>query len=76
MPNQDEVDACSEITEQKVVVFRNIWDRLATILQWKLLDFSNHVEVDESDTEGVAEQTDQEIVSEVKSMNEQDDPET
>ena len=40
----------------------------------ELPDFSNYVEVHEGNTEVVAELTDQEIVSEVKSMNKEDDP--
>ena len=73
MPNQDEDDASSEITEREEVVFKNIWDKLATVLQMELPDFKNYVEVDKGDIEVVVELVHQEIVLEVKSVNKQDD---
>ena len=75
MPNQEEDYALFEITERKEeAVLRNIWDRLATVLKRELPDYSNYVVVDEIDTEVVAGLTDQKIVSDVKSMSEQDNP--
>ena len=59
--NQDEGDASSEIREREVVL-RNTWDRLATVLQMELPNFSNYVEVHEGDPEVLEKLTDQEIV--------------
>ena len=58
--------------QEEVQIFRNIWERLADVLRVDLPDLNDYLDVDEDDVETVAELTDQEIVMEVKDMNEQD----
>ena len=58
--------------DEEVQIFWNIWKRLADVLRVDLPDLKDYLGVDEHDAKVVAELTDQEIITEMKGMNEQD----